>query len=123
MEAPSRKPILLVEDDVDIREALAETLEDLGFPIVTASHGLDALNLLLQGHVSPSVILLDLMMPVMDGYQFLDELRKHDALASIPVAIITARHVVDTARLDGLPVIQKPIKLPQLQSTLARLNA
>jgi CheY-like chemotaxis protein len=120
--AGTHGPILLVEDDVDVRESLADTLEDLGYDVVTAVHGLDALNLLLEKRIAPSVILLDLMMPVMDGYRFLEEIRKHQDLSGIPIAVVTAGHRVDRTRLGVVPIIPKPIKLPQLKSTLERLS-
>src|SRR5689334_1575844 len=115
------RPILIVDDDVDIREALTDTLEARGFEVVTAANGLEALRLLRSNAVSPSVILLDLMMPVLDGYEFLDEQRKDPALASIPVAIITAGHGVDRHRLGrnaAPPVVPKPFKVPQLVGLL-----
>jgi PAS domain S-box-containing protein len=116
----ARRPILLVEDDVDVREGLVDTLEDLGFEVVTAVNGLVALNMLVEKKVAPSVILLDLMMPVMDGYRFLEEVRKRD-MAGIPIVVVTAGHDIDATRLGKLPLIRKPIKLPQLQSTLDQL--
>src|SRR5689334_12220239 len=100
----SKRPILIVDDDLDVREALAETLEDRGFNVVTAENGHDALRLLRTTNVRPSVILLDLMMPIMDGYTFLEEQRKDPALA-IPVAIITAAHGVDRSRAGDHPPI------------------
>jgi CheY-like chemotaxis protein len=61
------------------------------------------------------------MMPVLDGYGFLEEHRKDPSLARIPIVIITAGHGVDHARLGGsLPVLSKPINLPQLMATLRR---
>src|SRR5262249_28727536 len=86
MAEPSA-PILFVDDDDDIREAIAEGLTDNGFDVLTAANGLDAMRVLRNTH--PSVILLDLMMPVMDGYEFLEERRVDPALAAIPVAVIT----------------------------------
>jgi CheY-like chemotaxis protein len=117
-------PILLVDDDLDIREALTDTLEDRGFQVVSATNGLEALELLRSMAVRPSVILLDLMMPIMDGYGFLDAQRKDPKLAAIPVAIITAGHGVDRDRLgDSAPVVAKPIKVPHLVDLLRRLQA
>jgi CheY-like chemotaxis protein len=119
-----KRPILLVDDDLDIREALMDALEDQGFKVVTAINGLDALNLLRTMEVVPSVILLDLMMPVMDGYGFLDAQRRDPKLAPIPVAIITAGHGVDHHRLgDSPPVFAKPIKMAQLVNVLRRLQS
>jgi CheY-like chemotaxis protein len=121
---PSVRPtILLVDDDPDIREALADTLEDYGFNVITAAHGADALRCLRGMTSLPRIILLDLMMPIMDGYRFLDERRKDPVLVSIPVAVITAGHGVDRNRLgDGTPIVPKPIKLPQLMDTLRALH-
>ena len=123
MTAPTR-PILVVDDDDEIREALAETLEDRHFDVITAANGLEALKVLRTSEASPSVILLDLMMPVMDGYAFLDEQRKDPLLASIPVAIITAGHGVDHGRLgESPPIVLKPFKVTQLLTVLRRLQS
>lgn len=117
-------PVLLVDDDVDIREALVDSLEDSGFEVLTAVNGLDALRLLRTMEGRPSVILLDLMMPVMDGYRFLEEQRADPALAAIPVAIITATNGVDHARIgDRAPIVKKPLKLPDLISVIRRLQS
>lgn len=119
----ARPTILLVDDDMDIREALSETLEDFGYSVTTAAHGADALRRLRSMSSPPSCILLDLMMPVMDGYEFLDERRKDPALVSIPVAVITAGQGIDRDRLgQDTPIVPKPIKLPQLMNTLRDLQ-
>lgn len=116
------QPILIVDDDFDIREALVDAFEDNGFAVLTAANGLEALSLLRDGKESPSVILLDLMMPVMDGYAFLDEQQKDPALATIPVAIITAGHGVDRSRLGDSPrIVRKPIRFSELLSTVRLL--
>lgn len=117
-------PILVVEDDLDIRELLSEALEDLGFSAVTASNGLEAARLVRTMLAPPSLILLDLMMPVMDGYAFLEERAKDSLLSSIPVAIITAGHGVDPERLgQGTPIIPKPIDLPLLVNVIRDLRS
>jgi CheY-like chemotaxis protein len=111
--------IILVDDDADIREALSEVLEDRGFQVRTASNGQDALTLLRSLSAPPSAILLDLMMPIMDGYGFLEQHRNDPVLAAIPVAIITAGHAVDRTRIDLVtPIVPKPINVPKLCSTL-----
>jgi CheY-like chemotaxis protein len=116
-------PVLIVDDDLDIRETLAEVLEEHGFEVITATNGSEALKLVRSMAAPPSVILLDLMMPVMDGYRFLEERRKDPAVASIPVAIITAGHGVDRSRLGkGALIIPKPIDLPQLVRVLHGLG-
>jgi CheY-like chemotaxis protein len=117
-------PVLLVDDDLDIREILPETLTELGFDVVTAANGLEALRMVGQLLVRPSVILLDLMMPVMDGYGFLEERAKKPEIASIPVAIITAGHGIDKVRIgDQAPIIWKPFDVPHLVSVLHQLRA
>jgi len=117
-------PILIVEDDLDIRELLAETLEDLGFACVTAENGLRATELARSMTAPPSMILLDLMMPVMDGYGFLEERKKDPTLAGIPVAIVTAGHGVDPSRLDkATPIIRKPIDVSKLVDVIHRLRS
>jgi two-component system chemotaxis response regulator CheY len=120
----SNPDILVVEDDIDLREALAELLEGRGFRVSTATNGADALQRLQNMQEPPDVILLDLMMPVMDGYGFLDARRLQPALASIPVIVVTAAHVLDRARLGDLtPVIPKPIQLPQLMTALRQFGS
>jgi CheY-like chemotaxis protein len=120
----TRPLVLLVEDDRDIREALAETLEDEGFNVITASNGLEALKVIRGLPTHPAVVLLDLMMPVLDGYGFLAERRKDAALASIPVAVVTASQGVDRRQVDaGTAIIPKPIDVPRLVSLLDQLGA
>ena len=120
----SHGPILVVDDDIDIRETLADTLKDRGFDVILAANGLEALKLVRRMTTPPSVILLDLMMPVMDGYGFLEERRKDPALACIPVAIVTAGHGVDRNRLgNGSPILPKPFNVPQLLRVLLQLRS
>jgi CheY-like chemotaxis protein len=117
-------PILIVDDDFDIREILSETLEERGFEVVTAANGLDALKLVRSMAAPPSVILLDLMMPVMDGYGFVEERRKDAALSEIPVAIITAGHGVDRGRIGKeAPIVRKPFELPHLLGVIHDLGS
>jgi len=114
--------ILVVDDDLDLRETLADTLKDRGFDVITAANGLEALKIVRSMASPPSVILLDLMMPVMDGYGFLEERRKDPRLASIPLAIVTAGHGVDRKRLgNGAPIVPKPFNVPQLLGVLRQL--
>ena len=117
-------PILVVDDDLDIREILSETLGDLGFHVLAAANGRDALTLVDDSEVGPSVILLDLMMPVMDGYGFLEARAKDPKLASVPVAVVTAGHGIDDERIgDAIPVIRKPFEVSLLVDVLDRLRA
>jgi len=119
-----RGPILIVDDDQDIRDALADTLARRGFDVITAANGREALELIRTVATAPSVILLDLMMPVMDGYAFLEEQKKDPAMASIPVAIVTAGHGVDHSRLGIVPpIVSKPFDVPRLIGILHDLRS
>jgi CheY-like chemotaxis protein len=111
--------ILVVDDDADIREVLSEVLVESGHEVMTASNGLEALEIL-RGGWSPCMVLLDLMMPVMDGYVFLEEHHNDPSLASIPITVITAGRQVDTTRLQGATLVAKPIRLPALMSLIQK---
>lgn len=122
--AAINRPILIVDDDPDIRDVLAEALIDVGFEVVTAVHGRDALQLLERMVVPPAAILLDLMMPVMDGYGFLEARMKDKSLASIPLAIVTAGHGIDQGRIGGsTPIVRKPFDMALLVRVLRSLQA
>ncbi len=107
--------ILIVEDDDEIRELLAEMLADRGYLVSTARHGKDALELL-RTKSQPSVVLLDLMMPVMDGWQMRAEMLADPKLATIPVIIVSgAADLQDgTEMLKAARVLTKPVKWPVL---------
>ena len=109
------KKILLVEDDVDVSHFIVEALAGHGHTVVTAANGAEALKVLGRDPL-PSLILLDLMMPVMDGYRFLEELRQAPHLADIPIVILTASDRVDRRRIGNLPVVRKPFGLLRLVS-------
>jgi CheY-like chemotaxis protein len=110
--------VLLVEDDVDVREAVADTLEDAGYRVLSARHGLEALELLRGGNMRPCVILLDLMMPVMDGWQFRAEQRNDPQLAGIPVVALSAHGSL--YELGAADHLRKPVQLRALMDAVAR---
>lgn len=113
--------VLLVEDEADIRAALSEALETEGYSVACAENGCEALELL-RRRVAPRVILLDLMMPVMDGWTLRDELRRDARLRKIPIAVTSALVPFDrqtALRVDA--VIGKPVDLGHLLQTLERL--
>jgi CheY-like chemotaxis protein len=95
------RPVLVVDDDVSVRQLLRRMLEPDGFTVVEAENGLAAIERLRD--VTPGVILLDLMMPEMDGFQFVVELRRHADWRDIPVVVITAKDLSadDRLRLNG----------------------
>jgi CheY-like chemotaxis protein/anti-sigma regulatory factor (Ser/Thr protein kinase) len=94
-------PVLVVDDDPAIREMVRRGLEREGIPVVEAEHGRAALSRLAAPR--PALILLDLMMPEMDGFEFLETLRGLPEFAAIPVVVLTSRDLTpeDRARLDG----------------------
>src|SRR4051794_9392013 len=89
MVEPLTKRILVVEDDPDLRELLKQTLAGEGFDVETTSDGFMALNTLRTGPL-PHLILLDVKMPKMDGWQFCQARRANSALSSVPIVILSA---------------------------------
>ena len=101
--------ILIVEDEKDIRENLKMLLELEGYKVFTAVNGDDGLRVL-RTMERPCLILLDLMMPVMDGMEFLKEKRHEDAIAQIPVCIVSG--VAEKPDMKGVSgFVKKPIDL------------
>ncbi len=94
-------PVLVVEDDPATREMMRRTLEQDGWQVMEAENGRVALERV--GESAPALILLDLMMPEMDGFEFVAELRKNDDWRAIPIVVVTAKDVSpeDRLRLDG----------------------
>ena len=115
--------ILIVDDERDVRTLLAEVLEGDGYEIAAAGDGAEALDYLRAAATLPSLILLDLVMPNVDGWQFLDERRQDPRLAGIPVVLISGQVAArETARALGLPgYIEKPIGAANVREMLARL--
>ena len=108
--------VLVVEDDRDIREGLLDTLTDHGYESVGAANGRDALTALRTGNDLPCMILLDIMMPVMDGATFREEQLRDPDLAEIPVVLISAhRDLPQQAKsLKAVGYLAKPLKLKEL---------
>jgi CheY-like chemotaxis protein len=116
-------PVLIVEDDAAIRAVLAETLLDDGYQVLTAENGAEALGALAR--VQPCLILLDLMLPVMDGFQFRATQRLMPSLATIPVVVLSAfpANVETVAELDAAAYLSKPVRLERLVATVERYCA
>jgi DNA-binding response OmpR family regulator len=112
--------IMVVEDDRDIREALVEFLLDEGFEPIAAVNGSEALEHLKR--VEPHLILLDLMMPVMDGRAFRKAQLELPDRAHIPVVVISAFRDVsmDVITMNAAAVLKKPIKLDELRAVADR---
>ena len=116
MRGVAAKPeslVLIVEDEPESRDTLRELLELEGYQVETASNGKAALEVLET--IEPCVVLLDLFMPVMDGWQVINRLRTDGRLGKMNVLVITsAGHRAPS----DLPVLQKPINIDRLISTL-----
>src|SRR4051794_35889063 len=106
--------ILIVEDEHDIRAVLTEILEDEGYTVTSVPNGLEALMFLHEHR--PQLILLDLGMPVMTGWEFREQQRRDPTLASIPVIVMSATpHLSQTAAaLQAANCLDKPIELNAL---------
>jgi CheY-like chemotaxis protein len=112
--------ILVVEDDAGACEALAELLQDEGYGVALARNGQDALDQLKSSGL-PSLILLDLLMPVMDGWQFREQQKRDAAIRGIPVIVLTAlRQVPD---FDAEALFHKPVEIPDLLDAVRRCCA
>jgi len=119
---PEPLAILLVDDDRAVLNALTELLESEGYKVATAIDGLDALDQL-RGGLRPCVIVLDLMMPVMDGWDFRHEQMKDQALRDIPVVVITATGFSETslkAQFGDIEFVAKPPHIRGLLDAIRR---
>ena len=110
--------VFVVEDDVDTRDMLGRFLELEGFKVEVAANGRQALERLSTG-IHPCVILLDLMMPVMDGWQFRKEQTRDRQIADIPVIVVSAAGRDRIVDIDANAYLTKPVDLEQL---LDRVN-
>ena len=115
------KSVLVVEDDLDIRESLEQILEIEGYQPLLAENGQAAVEILEHG-ARPCLILLDLMMPVMNGWEFLEQSRKDSHINEIPIVLISGQVVArETAALWGLAgYVEKPIKIDSLIQTVKK---
>src|SRR3970282_794591 len=114
--------VLVVEDDQDLRETLLELFESYGYEAVGAMHGREALDKLDALGLPPSVIVLDLMMPGMDGWSFPEEQLKKPAVLEVPVIVISAYDAVPYQVQDLRPAayLKKPINVQDLMSVVQR---
>jgi CheY-like chemotaxis protein len=107
--------VLIIEDDRDIREELTLLLEENGYCVLVADHGRHALEVMRAGN-RPDAIILDLMMPVMDGWEFREHQRSDPDLASIPVIVTTASE----RSIDAHAFLRKPVDQDALLQALER---
>jgi CheY-like chemotaxis protein len=111
--ADPRCPVLIVEDDEDLREMMAQLLSLEGFQAATVANGREALEYL-HDRARPDVILLDLMMPVMDGWEFRRHQQADPAIAPVPVIVLSALDQSRAANLEATAFLKKPLDFDRL---------
>jgi CheY-like chemotaxis protein len=114
-----RLRLLVVEDDLAIRDAMTDFLEEEGYDVITAANGDQALRML-EALEGPILVILDLMMPVMDGFEFLRQLRARPWLPSHRVLVITAGKGQVAPAENVVGCLQKPFELDRLLSVIER---
>lgn len=110
----AQKTVLVVEDDPDIRDIVQDLLEAEGYDVVPASHGKQALEFLteVRSASKPDLVILDMMMPLVDGRQVLEAMQRDPALATIPVVVISA--VMREKPVGAAAFLKKPVPLDKL---------
>ncbi len=116
----SEECVLVVDDDDGIREALVELLADAGHPAVSVANGQAALDYLRSSRQRPCLILLDLMMPIMDGETFRRLQLADPNLRGIPVVVLTAAGREAAARVPADGILLKPVTLDDTLAAIER---
>ena len=110
---PAHCPVLVIEDDEGLREMMAQLLTLEGFQTATVANGQEALAYL-HASSKPEVILLDLMMPVMDGWEFRRHQQADPALAGVPVIVLSALDQARAANVEATAFLKKPLDFDRL---------
>jgi CheY-like chemotaxis protein len=108
------RPLLVVDDDADLREAITDVLRDAGYEVVVATNGRHALEVLARSNPLPGLVLLDMMMPVLDGAGFLAEVHGHAQWGGIPVVVFSASAHPSLGELGARGWVHKPVDLDAL---------
>lgn len=118
----AKSKVLIIDDEPDIIETLTYMLQARNYEIISASDGIE--GLLKAKSESPDIILLDIMMPGMDGYEVCSKLKKDNSVKNIPVIMLTAKGdaeaVIKAHRLGANDYIVKPFNLPTLLNKLGK---
>jgi CheY-like chemotaxis protein len=114
------RPLLVVDDDADLREAITDVLRDAGYEVVVASNGRIALGVLAKSNPLPGLVLLDMMMPVLDGAGFLAEVKGHPEWADVPVVVFSASANPNLQELGARGWVRKPVDLDALLEVVAQ---
>ena len=110
MRGAATKTVLLVEDDADIRDSLQDILEDEGFDVVPAANGKQAIDFLtLNDPIGADLVILDLLMPMVSGWEVLERMTADERLSGIPVVVLSAAAAPKPARAQGF--VRKPFSL------------
>jgi CheY-like chemotaxis protein len=117
---PTDCRILVIDDDEDIREAFRDVLTEEGYRVDLAENGREALAFM-RRRGRPDLVLLDLMMPVMNGWEFLHEKSRDDDLNTVPVLVVSANPPASVLEDNVRGVMRKPVQLEQLRSAVARV--
>lgn len=116
-----KKAVMIMDDDVDIRLTLADILEDEGYSVTSASDGLEGIHAINSMTHPPGLIILDLMMPNMNGHEFLKVRAENDKLALIPVAYFSADTEIHSKSQEaGVESIRKPVNFGELLSVVRK---
>jgi CheY-like chemotaxis protein len=116
-------PILVVDDEAEIRFVISELLSEEGYTVAQAANGREALIYLQAANPLPSLIILDLMMPIMNGWDFLQVRQHKSLLAPIPIVVVSAAHRQATADALGVQAtVAKPFDLERLLATIQRYS-
>jgi CheY-like chemotaxis protein len=118
---PCVQSIMVVDDDADIRSALGICLSSEGYQVTTCFDGQDAIDQL-EGGASPHAIILDLMMPRMNGFDVLRALRSKEPWSRIPVVIVSANRGYTAEDLGASSILRKPFELDDLVEALKMLG-
>jgi chemosensory pili system protein ChpA (sensor histidine kinase/response regulator) len=118
-EAASRCLVAIIEDDSEFRNMLRELLEEERYRVVAVSNGAEALERL-KGDAIPNVILLDVSMPVMDGFDFLRFRNEDPELAAVPVVLVTNAKPHERPTVGVNDVVRKPIDIDEILFAIKR---
>src|SRR5580700_4465812 len=113
--------VMVVDDDPDLRDLMGVTLRDRGYQVIECANGLDAL-VRLRAPCKPEVIVLDLMMPIMDGWEFRVAQRRDPAMATIPVVALSADTTSKAAAIDADAYLRKPALPASVADAVDRLT-